>query len=228
MFAGILIAGMLSAAHAEVQAADPMAQAVADAVRAHVAQTARVPESDVELRWLGLGAAIECPQGAQVLVDSRPGEDFRGRTELRVTAQSQGTQCMRMRLPVRVAIWQAVQVAVKDAVPGAPVQVAAGRAPRDTIRGQSIDPDRGQWLALHMIRAGEPVTDRDAILAPVVRAGDMVQLEAVYGTLRIKADAHILNDASIGDRVRVANNATGTVVRGVLVDARTVRVGGQK
>ena len=32
MFAGLLIAGMLGAAQAEVQAADPMAQAIADAL----------------------------------------------------------------------------------------------------------------------------------------------------------------------------------------------------
>ena len=72
------------------------------------------------------------------------------------------------------------------------------------------------------------MTDRDAVLEPSVRAGELVQLQAVLGKLRIEADAHILNDAQIGQRVRVANKATGAIVQGVLVDTRTVRVGGEK
>jgi flagella basal body P-ring formation protein FlgA len=226
MLAGMLIASQLSMAQAEFQAADPVAEAIATAVRAHVASTARVSISDVELRWLGLGTAVDCPHDAQVLVDSRPGEDFRGRTDLRVTLIGHGEQCARLRLPARIAIWQEVQIASADAAPGLSVEMVLGRAPRDTIRGETVDPKRGTWIALHMLRAGAPVTDRDVVLAPAVRAGDPVQLEVHIGTLHIEAGAHMLNDARIGEQVRVANNATGTVVRGLLVDSRTVRVGG--
>jgi flagella basal body P-ring formation protein FlgA len=226
MLAGILIASQLSVAQAEFQAADPVAEAIATAVRAHVASTARVSLSDVELRWLGLGTAVDCPHDAQVLVDSRPGEDFRGRTDLRVTLIGHGEQCARLRLPARIAIWQEVQIASADAAPGMSVEMVPGRAPRDTIRGETVDPERGIWIALHMLRAGAPVTDRDVVLAPAVRAGDPVQLEVHIGTLHIEAGAHMLNDARIGEQVRVANNATGTVVRGRLVDSHTVRVGG--
>ena len=133
-----------------------------------------------------------------------------------------------MKLPARVAIWQSVHLAVSDAVPGMPVEVVMGRAPRDSLRGDEIDPDLGTWLALHTIRAGSAVTDRDVVLAPAARAGDPVLLQAVVGKLRIEADAHMLNDGRIGERVRVANKATGTVVDGVLVNARTVRVGDMK
>jgi flagella basal body P-ring formation protein FlgA len=89
-----------------------------------------------------------------------------------------------------------------------------------------VDPKRGIWIALHRVRAGAPVTDRDVVLAPAVHAGDSVQLHIRIGSLYIESEAHMLNDARIGDQVRVANNATGTVVRGRLVDSRTVRVGG--
>lgn len=225
MFAGLLIAGLLSSAHAEVQAADPFAVAISEAVRAHVALTAGVDSADVELRWLGLGATIQCPADAQVLVDTRPGENFRGRTDLRITMLSGQEQCARLRLPSRIAIWQSVQIAAADAAPGTPVQMVSGRASRDSIRGEPIDPSHGPWLAVHTIRAGAAVTSTDVLRAPTVLAGDPVQLQAVFGGLQIKADAHMLNDANIGERVRVANNATGGVVSGVLVDARTVRVG---
>ena len=233
MVVGVLIAGMLSVVQAGMQAADPALtaadpalRAIAAAVRAHVATTARVAERDVELRWLGLGAIVDCAETPQVLVDTRPGEDFRGRTELRVTLTSGGEQCGRLRLPARIAIWQDVQVAAADAAAGAAVKLKAGRAPRETMRGESIDPDAGTWLARHPLRAGETVSGHDVALAPTVRAGDPVVLQAIDGGLKVEAEAHMLNDGHIGERVRVANTATGTVVTGVLMDPRTVRVGG--
>ena len=221
-----LIAGLVGLARAELEAADPMAEAIGAAVIAHVASTAHVDAQDVELRWLGLGAPIQCGLGSTILVDSRPGEDFRGRTELRVSISEGGEQCARMRLPARIAIWQTTQLAAADAAPGTVVSMVAGRAPRHSLRGDAVDPSQGPWIAVHMLRAGATVTDRDVISVPSARAGDPVQLQAIVGALRVETEAHLLNDARIGEQVRVANTATGTVVRGVLVDARTVRVGG--
>jgi len=228
MFASMIIAVLLGLARAEVPAAGPLASKVSMAVKDHVAAVARVDVKDVELRWLGLGVALDCPSDAQVLVDSRAGEDFRGRTELWVTLLAGSEECARVRLPSRIAIWQDVQVAVRDASVGEEVQMMKGRAPRDLIRGQPVDPNGGKWIALHPVRTGEAITDRDVVLAPSVLAGDPVVLEVVYGRLHIVADARMLNDGRVGERVRVANNATGTVVTGKLVDARTVRVGGSK
>jgi len=225
VFASLAIAGLIGAAQAEMPAADLSVQAVAAAVRAHVATAARVDVADVELRWLGLAAVVECAQVPEVMVSTRPGEDFRGRTDFRVTLTASGEECGRFRLPARIAIWQDVAVAAVSVLPGEVVQLAEGRVSRDTIRGSRIDPGAGTYQALHAIRAGESVTDQDVILVPAVLAGDLVQLEAGRGRLRIKADAHMLNDARIGERVRVANIATGSIVSGVLTDSRTVRVG---
>ncbi len=227
MFAAVLIAGVVGLAQAETPGADPATKAITAAVRAHVAATARVKVRDVEVRWLGLGTKVDCTGVPNVIVDTRPGEDFRGRTELRVTLTSGGKECGRLRLPARIAIWRDVQMAAAAAAPGERVKLKSGRAPRDTFRGDAIDPKAGAWIALHALLPGETVTDGDVILAPAVKAGDRVVLETVIGALRIKADAHMLNDARIGERVRVANIATGTVVSGVLVNARTVRVGGR-
>ncbi len=71
MLAGMLIASLLSVAQAEVEAGGPVAEAIATAVRARVASTARVGLCEVELRWIGLGSGVDCPEDAQVLVDTQ-------------------------------------------------------------------------------------------------------------------------------------------------------------
>jgi flagella basal body P-ring formation protein FlgA len=215
-------------AQAQTDTTDPMMRRVRDAVRAHVANTAHVEREDVELRWLGLGAEVDCADLDEVLVDSRPGEDFRGRTDLRLTLVGQTTECGRYRLPARIGIWTTAPLVVAAVSSGEPVVLELGRVSRDAIRGQSVAIDDGPWVALRHLRAGDPVTDRDVRRPPEVFAGAEVMLTSGVPGLRLTADARMLNDANVGDLVRVSNLATDSVVSGILVDASTVRVGGRR
>jgi flagella basal body P-ring formation protein FlgA len=224
---GFLLGAWTIVALAQTETSDPSMRRIRGAVRAHVANTAHVEIEDVELRWLGLAAKVDCVDLAEVLVDSRPGEDFRGRTELRVTLVGETTECGRYRLPARIGIWETVPLVVSTVRSGDPVALELGRVNRDAIRGQSVAIENGPWIALRHLRAGDPVTDRDVRRPPEVFAGDEVMLTSGVPGLRLTAEARMLNDANIGDVVRVSNLATDSVVSGVLVDSSTVRVGGR-
>jgi flagella basal body P-ring formation protein FlgA len=55
-------------------------------------------------------------------------------------------------------------------------------------------------------------------------AGAAVTITVRVGALEVRADGRLLHAAGIGEAVRVHNQATGAVVRGVLVAADQVEL----
>ena len=64
--------------------------------------------------------------------------------------------------------------------------------------------------------------------APDARSGDDVTVLVESGALRIQAPGRLMEDATLGEPVRVSNLATGAVMTGALVSPGIVRAGGTR
>jgi flagella basal body P-ring formation protein FlgA len=205
---------------------DPIVARIADAVQAHIAEDMNLDIGDVEVEWLGFNGPTQCTGEPEVWIDTHPGENYRGQTQVRVTLTDTHGVCGKMTLPSRVQLWQMVPVTKVDVEPGDSIEMVYRKVTASDIRGLLVKPDEGPWIANQALRAGEPVTMRFVRKEPAAFAGDQVQLVVQYGPLTVTADGRMLADAQIGESVRVSNLATKTVVKGILVAPDRVRTGG--
>ncbi len=74
------------------------------------------------------------------------------------------------------------------------------------------------------VRAGELISGAHTEPVPVVFRGDAVVLAVVSHNLRVTATAVALQDGGPGERIRVRNADSGTVVQGRVIDAGEVRI----
>jgi flagella basal body P-ring formation protein FlgA len=208
-----------AALSAGVARAELPERAVAEAVRAHVAEALAIPLHDVEVPSVGLGRPLRCPEGTPVRVEAVPGEDYRGWADLRVG----GEGCEALRVRARVQVWRSVPVAAADAGAGAVVRLSARRVLLEEVHGVSVDPDGGPFVAVAPVRAGEPVLVGRVRVAPAARSGAMVQIEVVVGGVVVRVPGKLLSDAALGERVKVLNTVHGVVVEGTLSAPDRVR-----
>ncbi len=205
---------------------DPVVARIADAVQAHVASDMNIDVGDVEVEWLGFNGPTQCKEEAEVWIDTRPGENYRGQTQVKVTLTDSTGVCGKMTLPSRIQLWQMVPVTKADVRTGDSIEIDYRRVSTSEIRGLLVKPEEGPWMANQPMRAGDPVTMRFVRKEPAAFAGDQVQLVVQFGSLTVSADARMLADAQIGESVRVSNLATDTVVKGILVASNKVLTGG--
>jgi flagella basal body P-ring formation protein FlgA len=197
------------------------AASVDSAIVTHVATALGVEVADVDLSWTSMDGELGCPEGAAVHVSARPGEDFVGNVEFRLTGMHEGQLCASQRVRARLDHWvQAPLVSAATPV-GGRVELGEGRVLASRIDGALVEGE-GPWEARANLRAGEPVTTRRVRRLPDARDGARVTLVAGGGGLVLTAPARLMDDAMVGDRVKVANLATGTVMEGTLVAADRV------
>lgn len=202
-------------------------QAVEQAVRARAASDLGVPVSDVEVPVLGLGRALSCPAGARVEVTPAKAESWRGLSDLTVMGVTpEGLTCDRMRIRPRVEVWTTVPVAAVAVSAGQPVRLAEGRVLRSSLGAAPVSFGATSLEAKVPLAEGEPVTVLAVRTAPDARSGDDVTVLVQAGALKIKAPGRLMQDAAVGDPVRVSNLATGAVMTGALVAPGLVRAGG--
>ena len=197
-----------------------------EAVRRHVAERVGVEPADVDVDWLGLGAAWRCPPDARVHVESSPREDFRGHADLRLTGLAGGEVCADVRIRPRITVWVEAPVAARPADPGEQVSWTVGRVPRALLVGVPVEEGSGPWEARRHLDAGDPVTTRVVRPVPDARRGDPVTLEVERGALRVTVEGRLVEDGRLGEVVKVASPSTTGVVEGVLVEPDLVRAGG--
>ena len=207
------------------QASVDLIEPISASVQAHVADRMGMAAEDVEVEWVGFSGEHNCTEDTTVKVESVPGEQFRGHTQLKLRLSDSGRPCGRFTVPARITLWRDVPVANTDATPGEVIDLGRARVSTKEIHGLLVDPDAGRWVASRTIHAGQPVTRRYAKREPAMADGQSVSIVAIFGGLSIKAEGRMLADAQIGDWVRVANLATDTVVQGQVIAPGTVRTG---
>jgi len=165
---------------------------------------------EVEVHWLGLDEPVE----GELFWEGAP---CRPSPELRLTVDGSTRYTLRPRLTV----WVVAPVAAGSTEADQPVDTELGLVPIERIHGRPV---HGRWLARVALEAGDPVTDAVVAPLPDVRKGASVDLQVQRGTLQITAPGRLLEDARLGERVRVVNEATRVTLRGVLVASDTVEI----
>jgi len=184
------------------------------AIRAHVADAVGVAQHDVEVRSNGLGRPWSCGPAARLDVETAPGESFQRYVRLRVVGTERGAQCADLRLRTEIVVWEKVPVTANAVGAGETIRLSTARVERHKVVGASVDPLAGPYIAVAPMVEGAPVTVSRVRTAPDWKAGTTVTLVAGSSGLVIRTPGRLLANAQNGDRVRVANPATGAVVVG--------------
>ena len=202
--------------------------AMRSAIQEHVATRTGRTLSDVEVAELLFDGPHTCGESVEVAVDTNASERFRGQTQFRVRLTENSRLCGRFSVPARVTLYELVPVATQEITTGEDIVYTMARVRQEDLRSAPVDPDSADWIAARTIRLGQPITQRVVKRRPAALTGDRVSIVAEFGALTVKAEGRMLAQAYIGDRVRVSNVATDTVVQGILVAPGLVRTGGRR
>ena len=223
----IFLAAITASAFAADMGEDLQARVTRN-IRAHVAEVRMMDIDDVDVGVLGMQLADVCDGDPSVGVSSVPGEQFRGLTRFRVELTTNGHICGRFAVTPRVDLYEEIPVAKHSYAVGERIEFQFRRMAIASIRGTVVDPTIGTYVATRPIAAGEALTHRRAKREPAAATGQGVDIIISVGDITIKAEGRMLADANLGDRVRVANLATDTVVQGILSEPNVVRAGGRR
>jgi flagella basal body P-ring formation protein FlgA len=199
-----------SAIHAQAESAR-----VAEAIAAFAVE--RCSALSVDVRWTGL--AVEPPEGARLVFD---GDPCHPSPRLRLSVLSNGVLAASYHIRPSLELVVRAPVAPDDVRAGERFAPIDGEARIEQIVG--LRPLGGEVIATRALRAGDPVTDRVARLAPDVLNGASVEVEIARGSVRVRAQGTVLGDAFVGQSVQVRNEMTGAVQHGVLLSPTVVRL----
>jgi flagella basal body P-ring formation protein FlgA len=86
-----------------------------------------------------------------------------------------------------------------------------------------------QQLVGHMakkpLKAGQVLRVSDVVMAPVVKKNDLVRLVVQTGLMTLSVQGKVMQDAAVGQTVRVVNVTSNRQLSGTVVDSGTVAVG---
>ena len=80
-------------------------------------------------------------------------------------------------------------------------------------------------MAKRPLKAGQVLRTSDLAMAPAVKRNDLVQLVVQTGQMTLTVQGKVLQDAAIGQTVRVVNVASNRQLSGTVIDGGTVAVG---
>jgi len=190
----------------------PPTEALQASLAAYVEEQCSAEE--VEVGWIGLDPNL-LPEGELVW----QGNPCRSRPNLFLSVINNQTVQRRMTLRPSLTIWVNVPVAATDTPMGKQVQPVPGRVKLNELVG---DPVHDNWRARVFIAKGDPITT--AVVNPIPDASNGAEIKLIVRVraLVVTAEGRLLEDAFIGEDVRVRNHATGNVMTGVLRDSGTV------
>lgn len=177
--------------------------------------TAECDAVDVDVRWLGLADSVQVDQGELVW----EGDVCKRSPVLRLVVVQDAQVVQRVTVKPSLDITVSVPVAVSTEQRDGLLVTEPGQVLLHNVDGRPVE---GPVLATRTVQAGDPVTDRNSRAVPDLRTGSAVTLVAQAGSLTVRADGVALQDASVGDTVRVRNLATDRVLDGELTDQGTV------
>jgi flagella basal body P-ring formation protein FlgA len=167
---------------------------------------------NVEVVYAGVSRGL--PGGPDVALQWE-GDACSTRPTLRLLAVEEGERLGRWTVRPHLRVWVEAPVAAQLAMPGDLVEVLPGQVQVDSIIGRPVT-NAGPHRARVRIEAGEPVTHAVVEPVPDVASGSHVTVRVQRGALVVTAPGTLMQDARIGDMVRVTNDATRVVLKGRL------------
>ena len=81
------------------------------------------------------------------------------------------------------------------------------------------------YMAKRPLKAGQVLRMSDLVMAPVMKKNDLVRIVVQSGQMTLSVQGKVMQDAAIGQTVRVVNVSSNRQLSGTVVDAGTVAVG---
>ncbi len=203
-------------------------EVVLDAVRAALVAAGASPDCAIELP--GFTAPLvpvgppPRPVVTQLDYDSRT-----GRFTAMLSVAGQGLDPMNLRIAGQVREMIDVPVAVSELPVGTivgPDDVRMARVSVSSLHGEvvrTIDKTTGLQL-VHTIQPGQPLSPSDLVRPTLVRRGTQVRLRLDAAGLSVTGQGIALESGSAGQRIKVRNPGSRTILEGVVVGPGLVRV----
>jgi flagella basal body P-ring formation protein FlgA len=81
------------------------------------------------------------------------------------------------------------------------------------------------YMAKRPLKVGQVLRQSDVVMAPAMKKNDLVRIVVHTGQMTLTVQGKVMQDAAIGQSVRVLNVASNRQLSGTVVDAGTVAVG---
>jgi len=164
----------------------------------------------------------------EVDVDLGRREAQPGSWNVPVDVRIDGTRVQTVWIALDVKLFDELPVATRDLRRGEAVEAACWSLQRTRVDGagpRSAQPEAlfGATSARD-IAAGARITEFDVRRDPLVRSGDLVELEVVRGALRARCRAVARGQGARGDRVEVQSGEGQRRLVGIVVERGLVRV----
>ena len=177
-------------------------------------------------------AAMHAPAGALICEVKVLGAiRYGGLTPVHVLVYVDGKFYRRAILYYRVAVYDTVLVAAHDLRPDQEIgtgdvrQAEIAVEDAGTVYLRELAEVAGR-VPSRFLKTGAPLSSDVLQAARVFEAGDPVTLVTSYNGIEVKAEGVALQRGRVGERIRVRNARSAKVLLGTVVDAHTVRLGG--
>ena len=177
-------------------------------------------------------AAMHAPAGALICEVKVLGAiRYGGLTPVHVLVYVDGKFYRRAILYYRVAVYDTVLVAAHDLRPDQEIgtgdvrQAEIAVEDAGTVYLRELAEVAGR-VPSRFLKTGTPLSADVLQAARVLEAGDPVTLVTNYNGIEVKAEGIALQRGRVGERIRVRNARSAKVLLGTVVDAHTVRLGG--
>lgn len=229
MVAALLIAALRNLPAAQAQAASLTAERARAAILHHVLEQGPWKGENVEVRVMPF-QPVPLPAGAAVIRILKPNKGVTpGPVSFLLAVDVAGKEQARTWVKSEIRIFDEVVVS------------SAPLARHETITAKDVRIERRDISALHgkpmtkieevagmqaarAIEVNEILTQKALHRPSLLRRGSPVTLLYEAGGLRVEAPGLAMEGGKIGEIVQVKNPTSGKLLRGLVVDGRTVRV----
>jgi len=205
------------------------AERVEAAVRQYVVKSGPWPAENLDVRVLPF-QDVPLPGGPVVFRILKPTKGVTpGIVNFLLAADVSGRERARIWVKAEIRVFDNVVVssapmARHDWVDGQNVRLARRDISSLASRPyKTIDEITGQQTA-HAIEVNEILTQKSLERPTLVRRGSPVTLLYETRTLRVESPGLVIEGGKIGDMIQVKNPNSGKLMRGIVIDERTVRV----
>jgi flagella basal body P-ring formation protein FlgA len=203
---------------------------VREAVERFLDETVRAEGGDAVLRSVEVAGVVRIPAGPYTTRVTAPaGAPLVGRTRLQVDFLVDGRPEKTLWVGVEIGVWADVVVLKRPLAHGETIaadDLALDRRDLAQVpRGSLTDLGEATGQVARVPLAAFAPIRREQLANPAaVKRGDAVLLVATHGALRLSVPGEVLQDAAVGEQVRVVNRTTRKDLVGRVADPSTVIV----
>lgn len=201
-----------------------------EAVEKAVSEQLNAEGVNFKIVRLDLPAQIEIPSGEiEVKADLGNSRNLFAAFSISLEIQADKKTVRRVSAMTQIEAFADVLVASKDLTLGS--KISAGDV---TIENRRLEKPLASYLRTpenlrgvnltKNISAGTVLTTNTVVSAAVIKTGDLVQIQAQSGNLKIIINGEARTNGKIGDRISVKNTQSGALLQAVVLDEKTVKV----